>query len=578
MESLKRIREYVAQTANIIGGVLNLDVLIVDRELLIIGDSDLASVSEEECIRKDSILATVMDKGEYVVLSSKEDNAGCLNCVHRDQCVVEMIIGIPIYFEGLIIGSVGIIANTKYDKEKMISYKENYLRFIDRMIELIINKLREEQAFEEISLLKRRMEVVLDSIDHFLILVSKNGEIRQTNLNFKNIFRRELPKNIKEFLDPELVEKLLFGREEIKYKEVKINRKHDFILSSKPVILGQMDQGAVLTFRSMKDIAVEMNELYTHSMDVAFEDLIGESLEMQSIKERIKQLSSSSSTVLIDGETGTGKEVVARLIHNMSNRSQEPFVAINCSAIPEELMESELFGYEEGAFSGAKKGGKIGKFQLADGGTLFLDEVGEMALHLQAKLLRVLQERQVTKIGGLESTEVDVRILAATNRKLEELVKKGKFREDLYYRLKVIPITIPPLRERRDDLPLLIEHFTALYSQRIHKEVKGVSDDAMAILLKHQWRGNVRELRNVLEFSINMTNTDMITVSSLPIDLIQPAEVEYEELNIELNTRRLIEKALMKYGKTTQGKELAAESLGISVATLYRKIKEYEIV
>jgi len=577
MVSLKRISEYVAQTANIIGGVLELDVLIVDRNLLIIGDSDLASVAEEECIRKDSILAKVMEKGEYIILSSKEDNEGCINCVHRSQCVVEMIIGIPIYYEGKILGSVGIIANTQYDKEKMINNKEHYLRFIDRMIELINNKVKEEQAFEEISLLKKRMEVVLDSIDHFLILVSKNGHIMQTNLNFKNIFKRELPTNIKDFLDAKLVERMLFSREEIRYKEVKIDKKHDFVLSSKPVVFGNMDQGAVLTFRSIKDIAEEMNELYTHSMDVAFDDLIGDSIEIQTIKERIKQLAPSSSTVLIDGETGTGKEVVARLIHNMSTRSKEPFVAINCSAIPEELMESELFGYEEGAFSGAKKGGKIGKFQLADGGTIFLDEVGEMALHLQAKLLRVLQERQVTKIGGLQSTEVDVRILAATNKKLEDLVKQGKFREDLYYRLKVIPITMPPLRERTSDLPLLINHFVDIYSERIQKEIKGVSDDALNILMKHPWRGNVRELRNVLEFSINMSTTDMITQNSLPMDLLNPKEFEHEELNIDLNIKWLIDKALKKYGTSTLGKELAAKSLGISVATLYRKLKELEI-
>jgi len=574
--SLKKISEYVEQTANIIGGVLELGVLIVGRDLMIIGDSDFAPVSKEKCIGKDSILANVMEKNEHVILSSKDDNPGCHHCIHHDQCIVEMIIGIPIYYEDVIIGSVGIIANTVDDKEKMLNNKEYYLRFIDRMIELIVNKIREEQAFEEISLLKKRMEVVLDSIDHFLILVSKNGDILQINSNFKGIYKSLLPSNIKDFLEPTLVKRLLFSREEIKYKEVKINKKHDFILSSKPVILGEMDQGAVLIFRSLKDVTDEMNELYTHSIDIAFDDLIGESIEIQIIKERIKQLSTSSSTILIDGETGTGKEVVARLFHNMSPRSQEPFVAINCSAIPEELMESELFGYEEGAFSGAKKGGKIGKFQLADRGTLFLDEVGEMALHLQSKLLRVLQERQVTKIGGLEPTEVDVRIVAATNKKLEELVKKGKFREDLYYRLKVIPITMPPLRERTSDLPMLIQHFVQIYSDRIQKDVKGVSDDALHILMKHPWRGNVRELRNVIEFSINMTLTDMITLNSLPYDLLHPPEYEIEELNIDLNVKWLIEKALKKYGTTTHGKEMAANSLGISVATLYRKLKEFE--
>ncbi|MCK8060756.1 MULTISPECIES: sigma-54-dependent Fis family transcriptional regulator [unclassified Fusibacter] len=577
MVSLTRISEYVAQTANIIGGVLELDVLIVDRSLRIIGDSDLASVSEEECIRKDSILAKVMAEKEQIILSSKEHNAGCASCLQRNLCMVEMIIGIPIFFESKILGSIGIIANTLYDKEKMINNQENYLKFIDRMIELLTNRLKEEQALEEISLLKKRMEVVLDSIDDFLVLVSRDGEILQTNLNFKNIFKRKKPKYLNEVLCADVVDQLLNDSEEVKFKEVKVNKIHDFLLSSKPVIVDQKDHGALLSFKSIKDVAVEMNELYTHSMDVVFDDLVGESPQINMVKERIKQIASSSSTVLIDGETGTGKEVIARLIHNTSTRSNAPFVAINCSAIPEDLMESELFGYEEGAFSGAKKGGKIGKFQLASGGTIFLDEIGEMALHLQSKLLRVLQERQVNKIGGLESTEVDVRILAATNKRLEDLVKQGRFREDLYYRLKVIPITSPPLRERKDDIRLLVDYFISYYASRIGKDINGISDNAMGILMEHPWKGNVRELRNVIEFSINMSTGDMITQTSLPFDLVHPTQEYDEDLNIEVVTQRLIEKALIKYGDSTIAKEMAAKSLGISVATLYRKMKELDL-
>ncbi|BEP29828.1 transcriptional regulator [Helicovermis profundi] len=276
MVSLKLISEYVSQTANIIGGVLELDVLIVDNKLRVIGDSNLVSISQNDCIKKSSMLAKVMMDKKSIIFNSKEENIGCLNCNQKDQCVVEMIIGIPVFYANKVLGSVGIIANSPYDKDKMINNKENYLKFIDRMIELIINKITEKQAFEEISLLKKRMEVVFNSIDYFLILVSKDGEIIQTNINFKNIFERKLPRNLKEILDENFVESLLSNREEIKYKEVKIYKKFDFILSSKPVILDQKDQGAILTLRSIKDSAVKMNELYTHSMDVDFEDLVGE--------------------------------------------------------------------------------------------------------------------------------------------------------------------------------------------------------------------------------------------------------------------------------------------------------------
>ncbi len=200
-----------------------------------------------------------------------------------------------------------------------------------------------------------------------------------------------------------------------------------------------------------------------------------------------------------------------------------------------------------------------------------------MALHLQSKLLRVLQEKKVTKIGGLEPTDVDVRILAATNKKLLDLVKQGRFREDLYYRLKVIPITSPPLRERVEDIKLLVDYFIKYYSEKMNKQVNGISDDALKVLMSHQWKGNVRELRNVIEFSINMLNSDIITLDSLPLDIINVEEENIEDLNIDINIRILIKKALKKYGETTRAKEMVAKSLGISLATLYRKMKEFDL-
>lgn len=574
MISLTQISEYVAQTAVIIASVIELDVLIVDKSLLIVGDSDLKSISKQECIRKDSILAKVMENKKFKILSSKEHNEGCINCVNIESCVVEMIIAIPIFYKESVVGSVGVIANTPDEKEKIIKNQSHYLQFIDRMIELLVNKIKEEEELGEINLLKKRMKTVIDSVDQFLILVSKDGDILQTNDNLEKIYDK-VPNNIREMLDINLVDSIINKKMEINYRETTLNKKHKFLLSSKPVSIDYKDKGAVLILRYIKDVAQEINTLYSSSLDVVYNDLIGESEVIDDIKSRIEQISASSSTVLIDGETGTGKEVVARLIHNTSRRKDKPFIAINCSAIPEDLIESELFGYEEGAFSGAKKGGKIGKFQLAEGGTIFLDEIGEMAMHLQSKLLRVLQERQILKIGGLETISIDVRILAATNRKLDDLVKNGRFREDLYYRLKVIPITIPPLRERKQDIKLLVNYFMSFYASKVEKEIDGVSEDAMDLLMNHFWKGNVRELRNVIEFSINMTRSNMVTVNSLPLDLTNPVTMMIEDLNIELNTKVLIEKALKKYGETTMAKEMAARALGISIATLYRKIKEF---
>lgn len=575
MISLTQISEYVAQTASIIGNVIGLDVLIIDKSLLIIGDSALDEVIENSCIKKESILSKVMDNQKNKVLRCKDDNEGCLNCPNRKNCVVEMIIGIPIFYENHVIGSVGVIASTPNEKQIMLKNQDQYIMFIDRMIELLVNKLKEEKAFEEVSLLKKRMEVLIDSVDQFLLLVTSTGKILQTNDNFNKIYRRKVPSDISEIFNEKLVEQIINKHEEINFKEVTLNKKFKFLLSTKPVNIDDHNEGAIIILRSIKDVTNEMNKLYSSNMDVVYKDLIGESKAILAVKERIQQISTSSSTVLIYGETGTGKEVVARLIHNTSKRKNGPFVAINCSAIPEDLMESELFGYEEGAFSGARKGGKIGKFQLAEGGTLFLDEIGEMALHLQSKLLRVLQERQISKIGGLESIPIDVRILVATNKNLDNLVKNNRFREDLFYRLKVIPLTIPPLREREGDIELLLNHYITYYSEKMEKNVYGISDDALVILKEYFWKGNVRELRNIIEFSINVTRTDMITLADLPYDITKLDEEVVEDLNIELHTKILIEKALKKYGDTTLAKEMAARALGISIATLYRKMKEF---
>lgn len=205
--------------------------------------------------------------------------------------------------------------------------------------------------------------------------------------------------------------------------------------------------------------------------------------------------SRSTSTILITGESGTGKELFARSIHNHSDRVDNPFVTVNCAAIPDNLLESELFGYEEGSFTGAKKGGKLGKFELADKGTIFLDEIGDMSLHLQAKLLRVLQERELDKIGGKSNIFIDVRIIAATNKNLETMVKNGSFREDLYYRLNVIPIKLPSLRERRGDIPLLINYMIDEYSHKLEKEILGIDENAKQLLINYSWPGNIESYK-----------------------------------------------------------------------------------
>ena len=278
-------------------------------------------------------------------------------------------------------------------------------------------------------------------------------------------------------------------------------------------------------------------------------------------------------------ETGTGKGLFARAIHSLSARKDKPFVAINCSAIPESLLESELFGYEEGAFTGAKKRGKPGKFELAEGGTLFLDEIGDMPIHLQAKILRTLQERTIERVGGNTSITVDIRVISATNRPLETMIINGEFREDLYYRLNVIPLNLPPLRQRREDIQLLLEFFTKRYNQVFNKDILGFSPKALATLFEYHWPGNIRELENVVEYAFNIEPNEIIREDSLPVKLKQFNNGTHESTLKTLKEveKKSIEHAIDIYGTSVESKKQIAKVLGIGIATLYRKIKEYEL-
>ncbi len=309
-------------------------------------------------------------------------------------------------------------------------------------------------------------------------------------------------------------------------------------------------------------------------------DLVGASKPMQDVMRIVEMAAPSSASVLITGETGSGKEIVARTVHKLSPRAGGPFVAINCSAIPESLMESEIFGHERGAFTGAAER-RIGCFELADGGTLLLDEIGEMPAPTQAKLLRVLEDRKVRRLGSKVETPVDVRVVAATNKDPEQAVSSGQLRQDLYFRLNVFHIQLPPLREHKDDIPLLTEHILRDINIKHGKTVRGVGAEVMDIFMSHTWPGNIRELRNVLERSAIMSEKDLITRSSLPDEFGKSAGKSPSDLGaikfpvgttVDAMERELI---LQTLSATGNNKTRAAELLGISLKTLHNKLKEY---
>jgi PAS domain S-box-containing protein len=329
--------------------------------------------------------------------------------------------------------------------------------------------------------------------------------------------------------------------------------------------------GGVETFQDLRQVEQLRKELESR---FTFEDIVGRSPAMKRLYEIIPDIAESNSTVLIEGASGTGKELFARAIHNLSPRRRKRFVAVNCAALPDTLLESELFGYKAGAFTDARRD-KPGRFALGDGGTLFLDEIGDVSPAMQVRLLRVLQERCVEPLGGTEPVKVDVRIVAATNRELAELVREGRFREDLFYRIRVIHLRLPPLRERREDIPLLIEHLIAKFNRLQGKSIAAVSEDVLARLMDHDYPGNVRELENIIEQAFVLCRGSLIEVPHLPSEFRPPGAAPANALlNLAVMERRLITEALERH---RGNRRRAAQELGIDPSTVYRKIRAFDV-
>ena len=307
-----------------------------------------------------------------------------------------------------------------------------------------------------------------------------------------------------------------------------------------------------------------------------FESIIGKSAEMQKIYQMIQKVAGSKASVLITGESGVGKELVAHAIHNLSPRKNNPLVIVNCSALSESLLESELFGHEKGAFTGAAAR-KRGRFELANGGTIFLDEIGEINQSIQVKILRVLQDKRFERVGGEETLEVDVRVIAATNRDLEEEIKKGNFREDLFYRLNVVHIHVPPLRDRKDDIPLLINEFMQEFAKENGKDIKNIDNHARAALYKYSWPGNIRQLKNCMESAVVMCSSDTITLNDLPPTIKSESSANSMQIPFGVTLEEAEKIIIQQTLAQNQGnKSKTAEVLGIGRKTLHRKLDEYE--
>jgi transcriptional regulator with PAS, ATPase and Fis domain len=446
---------------------------------------------------------------------------------------------------------------------------------------------------------KDMLQAIVDHAYEGVLIVDPNGYILMANEMYADFLGKKLNEMIGRHVT-EVIENTRMhivgqtGKPEIAQIQ-KINGR-EMIASRIPVfnqgkvaaVVGtvmfqQVDDLFALSTK-MENLRKELN-YYKDELDkrlqakYSFDTILGTSEELEKVKELGKRVAKSDTTILLKGESGTGKELFAHAIHRESYRGAGPLIKVNCAAIPETLLESELFGYKEGSFTGAKKSGKKGKFALANGGTIFLDEISEMPLMMQVKLLRVLQEKEIEPIGAAKPEAVDVRIIAATNKDLLTLVEQGKFRHDLYYRLNVVMLEIPPLRKRKKDIPLLVDYFL----QKLEKEtgifVEGIDEAAMHALLGYTWPGNIRELGNVLERALYVKNGDIITLQDLPSVIAMapgPEEGKFETLKhvVEQAEAEAIRQMLRQTGGD---KIIAAQKLGISKSSLYAKITRYGI-
>lgn len=583
---LKNIQESVIRYASVISNILKIDVEIVDEGLNRIAGTGIFKNKINENIKKNGfVYKETINKKKIQLIENPGEHRLCKNCLEKDNCLEKMEVSFPIVYEERVVGVIGVVCSTIEQKNRLLNDLDTIVSFIEQIAELISAKISEyRKEIIQIKSLDFFKEIV-NSVNDGVIVVDSNSLISSINKKGENELKLKPPvkgnKITIDETDDNFNENSTY---QIKIDETKYEVVGRVIQSS----LDIKEYSKILIFNKLMNVKQEAVTLTYGNNKTDLSDIVGESDAMKSLKKKIKSISNLKSTVLITGESGTGKELVARSIHAEGERRNKPFIAINCGAIPESLLESELFGYVKGAFSGANANGRIGKFELANRGVIFLDEIGDMPLYLQVKLLRVLQEKTVVRIGSNKLTPLDIRIVAATNKDLKELVRKGKFREDLYYRLNVIPIEVPALRERGKDLNLLVNVLVDKYNKLFNKYVSKIDDEVLEMFRKYKWQGNVRELENVVEFMVSLSDTrGIVDKSMLPESFIENYnELLNDNIDKSINIKEIIplkdieklyiKKAIEKYGNTTEGKKIAAKKLGIGIATLYRKIDGLE--
>ncbi|HFU3659745.1 TPA: sigma 54-interacting transcriptional regulator [Escherichia coli] len=581
---LMQIQPTIQRFARMLASVLQLEVEIVDENLCrVAGTGAYGKFLGRQLSGNSRLLRHVLEtKTEKVVTQSRFDPL-CEGCDSKENCREKAFLGTPVILQDRCVGVISLIAVTHEQQEHISDNLREFSDYVRHISTIFVSKLLEDQGpGDNIS---KIFATMIDNMDQGVLVVDADNRVQfvnQTALKTLGVVQNNIIGKPVRFRPLTFESNFTHGHMQ---HIVSWDDKSELIIGQLHNIQGR--QLFLMAFhQSHTSFSVANAPDEPH-----IEQLVGECRVMRQLKRLISRIAPSPSSVMVVGESGTGKEVVARAIHKLSGRRNKPFIAINCAAIPEQFLESELFGYVKGAFTGASANGKTGLIQAANTGTLFLDEIGDMPLMLQAKLLRAIEAREILPIGASSPIQVDIRIISATNQNLAQFIAEGKFREDLFYRLNVIPITLPPLRERQEDIELLVHYFLHLHTRRLGSVYPGIAPDVVEILRKHRWPGNLRELSNLMEYLVNVVPSgEVIDSTLLPPNLLNNGTTEQSDVTevseahlslddaggtaLEEMEKQMIREALSRHNS----KKEVADELGIGIATLYRKIKKYELL
>lgn len=581
---LMQIQPTIQRFARMLASVLQLEVEIVDENLCrVAGTGAYGKFLGRQLSGNSRLLRHVLEtKTEKVVTQSRFDPL-CEGCDSKENCREKAFLGTPVILQDRCVGVISLIAVTHEQQEHISDNLREFSDYVRHISTIFVSKLLEDQGpGDNIS---KIFATMIDNMDQGVLVVDDENRVQfvnQTALKTLGVVQNNIIGKPIRFRPLTFESNFTHGHMQ---HIVSWDDKSELIIGQLHNIQGR--QLFLMAFhQSHTSFSVANAPDEPH-----IEQLVGECRVMRQLKRLISRIAPSPSSVMVVGESGTGKEVVARAIHKLSGRRNKPFIAINCAAIPEQLLESELFGYVKGAFTGASANGKTGLIQAANTGTLFLDEIGDMPLMLQAKLLRAIEAREILPIGASSPIQVDIRIISATNQNLAQFIAEGKFREDLFYRLNVIPITLPSLRERQEDIELLVHYFLHLHTRRLGSVYPGIAPDVVEILRKHRWPGNLRELSNLMDYLVNVVPSgEVIDSTLLPPNLLNNGTTEQSDVTevseahlslddaggtaLEEMEKQMIREALSRHNSKKQ----VADELGIGIATLYRKIKKYELL